>query len=317
MAWSFTGFRGSNNNKAAGTVLVMSPNQIIPAGAVVVAVAISDNTATGGGQTNNHLVADFKGNVWTKIREQSNAAVAAVGVTASVWVSRLDVQLLTTDSIVLGLSATAAAKAIGLYEYAIGAGNLLQVSGKQSSEQDATAAPAVTLSNLDNAQYALFGVVAREEDNAGTYTMDADYTDRTKFGTTGGVASTNVSAIVGDRIGTLTGDTFAPTGLSAAADVVTMLVALKEVVPYRQTVTKVTTQGGKVYVEFGKTQREFGSLAEAKEYADFPVAEGREILHRLAISRYLAIDPTASNPSVIEGHSIAFTNDLHRMVEVF
>jgi hypothetical protein len=175
----------------------------------------------------------------------------------------------------------------------------------------------VTLNGLDTTAYALIGSIHREADDINTYTQDTDYNDRTKFGTTGGTANTNVSNIVGDRVATLAGDTYNPTALSVSADVVSMVVALKEVVPFRQTVTEVEVSGGKLFVRFGKDEREFGSLAEAQQFANFEPQEGRAILQRLAIKRYLAIDPTGINPSVMEGHSIAFTSEINRMVEVF
>ena len=317
MAWSFTAHRGSANNKVSGTVLAVSPSAQIPAGAIALAVAVSDNIATGGGATANHVVTDFRGNLWTKVREQSNAAAAGAGITLSVWVSQLATALQTSDSVVLGLSAAATAKAIGLYEYAIGAGNFFDVSGSNGTQQDGTASPTVTLGSLSSTAYAFFGVVAREDDTAGTYTPDADFNDRTKFGTTGGTPATNVSCIVGDRLATLTGDTFNPTALQASADVCSILIAFREIAPFRQTVDDVDGSGGTVRIRFGKTTMEFSTLEQAKQFATFSAGEGQTVLRRLALARYLAIDPTASNPAVMEGHSIAFTDQLNRMVEVF
>lgn len=318
MPWSFIAFRGSNNNKSSGAVLSVSPNANIPAGAIVRAVVTTDNISTGGGVTADHVVADFKGNLWTKIAERSNAAAAGAGITASEWISQLAFPLNTTDSVVLGLRAAATAKAIGLYEYAMGAGNLLRIVSSATSEQDATQAPTVTLNGLDSDAYAFIGSVHREEDNAGTYTMDADYNDRTKFGTTGGTGNTNVSNIVGDRLGTLTGDTFAPTNLSATADVVTILGCLQEIVPKTITCTEVVQQDGKVYLNWSDgIQTEYSSLAQAIAERDQLYANGKETLRSMAIARYLRADPTASNPSIIEGHAIAYTDRINRMVEVF
>lgn len=317
MVWSFGGFRGSNNNKTSSAVIAVSPSQTIPIGAIVRAVCTSDNTATGGGVTNNHIVCDNQGNIWTKIREQSNAAAAAAGITHSEWVSQLTTALTTADSVALVLTAAAAAKAIGIYEYGVGAGNFFRIAGRNGSQQDATADPTVTLNTLASGAYALWGSVAREEDNATTYTMDADYNDRTKFGTTGSTGNTNVSCIVGDRLATLTGDTFNPSGMSIAADVTTILAALKEVVPVRITCTDIQSAGGKLYVRFGKTELAFDSLAEADKYAEFGLSQGLEILQRLFVKRYRALDPPGTDPTIMEGHSIAFTSELNEVVKVF
>lgn len=235
MAWSFSGHRGSANNKTSGPVITVAPNQTVPVNAVLVAVCVTDNINTAGGVSATHIVADFKGNVWTKIIEFTNAAAAGAGITASVWVSKITTALTTSDTIALTLSANTTAKAIGLYEYAVGANNGLYIQGGAGNQQDATSSPTVTASGLPSRNYAVLGVVAREEDTAGTYTMDSDYNDRTKFGTTGGTGNTNVSCIVGDRVVTATGDTFAPTTLSAAADCVTVMVAMYEITPQAST----------------------------------------------------------------------------------
>lgn len=240
MSWSFVGHRGSSNNKNAGAVLAHAPTGTLSAGNIAVAVAVSDNVSTGGGQTQDHVVADFKGNSWQKIIEQSNAAAAGAGLTLSVWICRLTVPLLTTDSVVFGIRAAATAKALALYEYSVAAGNVATFIAAAATEQDGTASPTVTLSGLADEQYAFLGVVAREEDNAGTYTADADFNDRAKFGTTGGGVGTNVSCIVGDRIVSGAGDTFNPANLSVAADVVSVLVAMKEVDAARSCAITIT-----------------------------------------------------------------------------
>lgn len=317
MSWSFSGFRGSANNKVSGAVLAVNPTQTIPVGAVVRAVCSSDNISTGGGQTSDHVVTDFNGNIWTKLREQSNTAAAAAGITGSEWISQLVTALTISDSVVLGIRSAATSKAIGLYEYAIGAGNLVRIVSGSSSEQDATNAPTVTLSGLDSAAYALIGSVHREDDTAGTYVMDADYNDRTKFGTTGGTAATNVSCIVGDRLATLTGDTFSPTSLSTAADVVTILCALQEIVPFSLTCSKVVKSGGRVYVTWSNgVQDEFSSIEDATAMRDELYANGEAIARRMAIARYLRADPMASNPSLLEGHTIKYTDAINSMVTV-
>lgn len=252
MAWGFQGFRGSNNNKTSGPVLALSPTAQIPAGAVLLAIAVSDNI-TNASATEDHVVADFKGNRWEKIGERTNAAAAGAGITLSLWVCRITNALQTTDSVVLGLRAAATAKALGLYEYSLPAGFGFALAGVASSEQDATAAPTVTLNSMEGGkQRAFLGVVAREEDNAGTYAMDADYNDRTKFGTTGGTGNTNVSAIVGDRVASINGDTFSVTGMSSSADCVTALVSLTEVPGVELTVQSASNDGTYLNATYSK-----------------------------------------------------------------
>jgi hypothetical protein len=229
MSWSYAGHRGSGNSKVSGNVLAVTPNQTVPAGAILVSVALADNIATTNGHSQTHILADFPGNPWAKVVEWTNADAAGAGITASVWVTKLRRALTTADPVVFGMRANVAARALGLYEYAVANGNTARFVECVGTQADATTAPTVTLNGMEARPYAFFGVVAREADNANTYTQDADFNDRTKFGTTGGGAATNVSAIVGDRLATVTGETFAPTALSAAADTVTILICLEEV----------------------------------------------------------------------------------------
>lgn len=229
MTWSFTAHRGNANNKVSGAVLTVNPSAQVDAGAILVAVCASDNVATAGGESKTHIVADFLGNPWQKVIEWTNAAAAAAGITGSVWLTRVRRAITTADPVVFGLRSAAAAKCIGLYQYALSPGSTARLVSVVGNEQDNTASPTVTMSGLNDRQYAFLGVAFREADTANTFNQDADYNNRTSFGTTGGTGNTNVSCIVGDRVLTGTGDTFAPTALSASADCVTVLLAMQEI----------------------------------------------------------------------------------------
>lgn len=298
MAWSFTSFLGSANNKASGTTLAISPNATVPVGAVLVAVCASDNIAVGGGQTKNHVVADFQGNVWQKIREQSNTAASAAGITGSVWATQITSQLLTSDSIVLGISGAVTAKAIGLYQYAVGSNKVIAFRGASSNEQDATDSPTISLGGgVESLPYALFGVVFREDDTAGTYTVAANYNDRTKFGTTGSTGTTNVSCIVGDRVATLSSDTFAPTSLSSAADVVSILIAMQELGTVDPKSCTIIDDGDSIRIYSGLFGYPLGDIENARRLlADEMSTVDRPHLIRAAAKRLQAngLDPATA-----------------------
>lgn len=314
MAWGAFNARGVAQNKTAAALLSVSPTQAVSANAVLTAVCVSDNISTGGGATSDHTLFDSRRNYWHRAFERSNAAAAAGGVTASVWVCWVSNALATTDVVYLAFPSNVTAKAIGLFEASVAADKAPGVVAVAHSEQDATSSPTVTLSGLAEQEYALLGVVAREADSAGTFNQDADYTDRPKFGTTGGAAGADVSAIVGTRLATLTSDTFAPTALSVAADVVTGLVALYEAPMLSLTVTDIHTQGGKTYVRWSdKVEQPFNNLTEVRDYALGSL--NRDVIRQMALARYLAIDPAAGTPSVIEGHSIVVTNARNMIVE--
>lgn len=82
------------------------------------------------------------------------------------------------------------------------------------------------------------------------------------------------------------------------------------------TVTQVRQVGGKVYLRWSDgIEQEFASLAAARVVRD-DLAQHRGILRSMAIARYLRLDPTGANPSLIEGHSITYTDDSNAMVGV-
>lgn len=81
------------------------------------------------------------------------------------------------------------------------------------------------------------------------------------------------------------------------------------------TVNRVRRIGGRVYVRWSdKTEQDFGSLEEAREKVASKL--DRETLRALALSRYLFIDPNGTNPGLIEGRTITFTNENNAMVAV-
>lgn len=251
MAWSFSGHRGSANSKTSGAVLSVAPTGAIAANSILVAVCASDNIVTAGGQSTSHLVADPLANGWRRVREHTNAAVAAAGITGSVWATQISSALATSDIVVQGIRSAAAAKAIGLYEFSVAADFAPAFVAATSSEQDGTTAPTVTLSGLPADQtYAFLGVCFREDDNVSGYTQDASFTDRQNFGTTGGTGNTNASCIVGTRVAELSSCTFSPT-LNVAADVVTILIAMREVTEFPSTSVTVTFSNGSMFLQLG------------------------------------------------------------------
>lgn len=83
---------------------------------------------------------------------------------------------------------------------------------------------------------------------------------------------------------------------------------------YTLTVEKVRRINGKVYILFSDgIEIEIAGLNEAKAYVG---DLNKEILRKLALSRYLQVDPNGTNPALIEGRSITFTNESNTMVSV-
>lgn len=77
------------------------------------------------------------------------------------------------------------------------------------------------------------------------------------------------------------------------------------------TCTSVRTANGKTYVRFGKTELEFSSLQQAKDTVkQYGNGEAREFLMMLALAKYLHVDPTGSNPNLLEGKTLTLDLDL-------
>lgn len=68
------------------------------------------------------------------------------------------------------------------------------------------------------------------------------------------------------------------------------------------TCTNVIKAGGKVRIQFGKTEMEFDSAAAVHAYiAD---SLGVDVLRAILMAKWLQADPTAATPSLIVGHSV-------------
>lgn len=82
------------------------------------------------------------------------------------------------------------------------------------------------------------------------------------------------------------------------------------------TVTTVHQINGIVYVRWSDgVEQEFRSLQEARDLRD-SLAQDRDVLRKMAIARYLRIDPNGTNPSLIEGHSLTYNDAINQMVVV-
>ena len=89
--------------------------------------------------------------------------------------------------------------------------------------------PNLTLSSLPSQAYLFLHILGVEGPDTDAYTWDADYTQITTTGTTGGTDTDNVHIRGGYRIATLTGDTVGITSTTADRDLVHGLFALGEV----------------------------------------------------------------------------------------
>jgi hypothetical protein len=82
------------------------------------------------------------------------------------------------------------------------------------------------------------------------------------------------------------------------------------------TVTKIQKINGIVYITWSdSSQTEISSVAEAQAIRD-SLTEEIDVLKKMGIARYLRLDPNVTNPSLMEGHSITYTDTSNTMVSV-
>jgi hypothetical protein len=226
--WNFVAHRGSANAKTGATSISVSPSAEIPAGAIVLVRCVSF-PVNAEGDTNFHSVSDSKSHTWTKLHEHSRFPSSGNGATNSLWMAKLTSALTTSDTVTLSLSSspTSNAKAIGLEEFSVASGKTFSPAGANAAN-GSSSTPSVTLSGLSSAARLWLGHVTRQRPNGDTYTQDSDYNDTTKFGTTGGSATSNQSSVAGYRIATLTGDTY-NISIQTSGNWVAVLAAVDEV----------------------------------------------------------------------------------------
>jgi len=213
MAWTYIAHRGNTNTKVNGNSISVSPSANLAVGTIAIVRCVADNIGTTDGESGEHTVSDSKANTWTKIREQrrSSGGVPADGVTASIWISQISVAILVADTITLTLSSPVDAKAIGIEEFSVAAGNGITVQSHAGASLSGTFTPSVSLS-ITEGLYLWIGHLG-EQCGADSYTQDTDYlpVGGEPFQTTGGGATTNVASRLGYRTATLASDEFKPT----------------------------------------------------------------------------------------------------------
>lgn len=237
MAWTSVGTLGAVAVKAANqTSLLLGTGATAEAGNVVVVVVVVDNAGTADGDNADitSITDSVGGNTWTKAKEFTNAQGAAgAGTCVSVWFSKLANEIPFNGGITANFaSATAVdAAAMTAWEFTIGAGNVVTVKGSADLADDGVDPSAITVSGLTSQEYLwVHGLGAEGPDND-AYTWDADYSQFSADGTTGGAAASNQHVRGGFRIFTGTADTVDVTSTTADRDYAQVLAALLEAAP--------------------------------------------------------------------------------------
>jgi len=232
MAWGSIGDAGSGNNKISASVIAFIPIITIDVGTVLVIVVAKDNVQTTDGETNEITSADDDSggtNVYTKVAEFTiGQGAAAAGATVAVFFCLVTTQLTTANTVAAHFSAAVTAKSITAWNFSIGAGAVVSRQVYTTLANSAADPGSMDLTP-PNAEFLWVRAIALEG-VVGTFTKTVAYTAAyTLSGTTGGGATTNMSAGGEWRIFTGTTNPSDPTW--QAADNASILCALVALVP--------------------------------------------------------------------------------------
>ncbi len=239
MAFAFVGDRGATNQKSSGTTLSMSPNANMPVGALHVVWFTTDSVHNPGSPEadfNRRMRAyDSAGNTYITLGAQTDGGTN-IYCMAALFVSRLRYGLTTAQTVTVEFDTNGGTQANAMMtaEFSMTVDPLMTWAvssrGPVNSNSRAVDPPAVTISSLASGfQYLLLHLLAGEGPDTDAYTWDADYTQVSGSGTTGGADDTNQHIRGGWRIATLTTDTVDVTSTTADRDYTQIYTALCEV----------------------------------------------------------------------------------------
>ena len=218
--------------------ITISPSRAVAVGRLVViwlaADSIVDPAESGSSVLYTRMCChDDEDNVYDTIAAGKVGATGS-GAQGAIFISRLR-NALTTSSVITVRTqqfpaGTTIARAISVEEFSIADGMIWATTTISSVGTLAADPAAISLSSLPSGyEYLWLHLLAAEGPETDTYTWDADYTQITGNGTTGGAADSNMHIRGGYRIASLTSDTVNVTSDTADRDYQQELVAIAEI----------------------------------------------------------------------------------------
>lgn len=240
MAFTHEGNRGTANDKVAGTSLAVAVSADIPVGAVVGVWVAWDSANTTSGVGSDQRVmrcVDDQGNIWQQMAfSYPSSSSVGLRVNADLFLCKVRTQINSGDSITLEWNLNVVAKAMSVEEFSHDGEEAFAVAGyfltAASTVLNVAADPgAITPGvTLTSRSWSYFHVLAGEGPDTDAYTWDADYTQITGDGTTGGADDSNVHVRGGFRLNfTSTTDTVDVASDTADRDYMQGMIALCEI----------------------------------------------------------------------------------------
>lgn len=239
---------GTAQDKTAGTTIVLTAANQLDAGNLGILIVTKDNACTADGETDEITgVVDSASNTYTQLYEYCFSAAGAGSdrATTAVFYTVATSNLAASGTVTATFSASTAASAATFWEFTIGAGSTLELTGTPDTGENPNDPPSETVGSLANVEHLFIRAIAVENDITiiTGITVTTDYTGFTSQGTTGGGQSGNMSAHGEFRILTATTSTSDPTLVGGTADSSGFLIAVNEVAAAGSTAKRVIGGG--------------------------------------------------------------------------
>jgi hypothetical protein len=237
MSWTHYGNLGTAQNKASSATLTLTPTATIAVGRLLIIWTAWDShrgtpyPISYTADIDQTKVTDSQGNVYVQLTS-SGAAEDGTHVRGGLFITKVRTQLTTSDTVTITSKTAVVAKCASMHEFGSTLSGWARNSIFDHDPVWRTAdgdVPDLVLSGLTSQAYLLLHMLAVEGPDTDAYTWDADYTQITGTGTTGGADAENVHIRGGFRIATLTSDTVAITSDTADRDLTQTLIPLCEV----------------------------------------------------------------------------------------
>lgn len=236
MGWASVGALGNAHLKAAGTrEMGFTATRAVSVGQLVAIWVSWESRGPSGGiglgrvVSPSHLVVDARGNIYTAIFSREDSGTTAA--TGAIFVSQIQHALSVGDLIRdLYINTLPVARSIAGHVFSMDAGMYWLANDVGPKQEHTTSGDpvTVTLSGLDSQEYLFLHLLGSRGPDTDAYTWDANWTQITGDGTTGGADTSNVQLRGGYRILTGTGASCTVTSDTADRDYVQGMVALSQ-----------------------------------------------------------------------------------------
>lgn len=235
MSWTHEGNRGTANSKTASSTISVTLNADVTVGQILILwVACDGNSAGSDGSASTFdvgafAVTDDADNIWAQL--YAAGRTNDTGPFGALFITRVAYALTNGDLVTIRINESPVAKCASIHEFTIDRDTFARYELYDFDQLWTTGlgdVPDLTVSIPMNTAALWVHLLAVEGPNTDTYTWDADYTQITGDGTTGGADDSNVHIRGSFRIQSATSDTVSITSDTADRDLSHCLMVLTD-----------------------------------------------------------------------------------------